>query len=82
MSSESAQLVKDVPLAVARIEKTILEALLTNHLSLDKDIWNVLVKEAEMCIRDRVTIVILPGICYIERFVPDCLLSMSSLRER
>ena len=48
MSSESAQLVKDVPLAVARIEKTILEALLTNHLSLDKDIWNVLVKEADV----------------------------------
>lgn len=48
MSNETAQLVKDVPLAVARIEKTILEALLTNHLSLDKEIWNVLVKEADV----------------------------------
>ena len=48
ISSEAAQLVKDVPLAVARIEKTILEALLTNHLSLDKEIWNVLVKEADV----------------------------------
>lgn len=48
ISSEETQLVKDVPLAVARIEKTILEALLTNHLSLDKEIWNVLVKEADV----------------------------------
>lgn len=48
MSNETAQLVKDVPLAVARIEKTILEALLTNHISLDKDNWNVLVKEADV----------------------------------
>ena len=45
ISQESAQLVKDIPLAVARIEKTILEALLTKHLSLDMDSWNVLVKE-------------------------------------
>lgn len=48
MSNETAQLVKDVPLAVARIEKTILEALLTNHISLDKVNWNVLVKEADV----------------------------------
>lgn len=48
ISQESAQLVKDIPLAVARIEKTILEALLTKHLSLDKDSWNVLVKEADV----------------------------------
>lgn len=48
MSSETAQLVKDVPLAVARIEKTILEALLTNHISLDKETWSVLVKEADV----------------------------------
>lgn len=48
MSKEIAQLVKDVPLAVARIEKTILEALLTNRLSLEKDSWNVLVKEADV----------------------------------
>lgn len=48
LSQESAQLVKDIPLAVARIEKTLLEALLTKHLSLDKDSWNVLVKEADV----------------------------------
>lgn len=48
MSNETAQLVKGIPLAVARIEKTILEALLTNHLSLEKDSWNVLVKEADV----------------------------------
>ena len=32
MSHETAQLVKDVPVAVARIEKTILEAVLTHDL--------------------------------------------------
>ena len=48
MSHETAQLVKDIPLAIARIEKTILEALLTNHLSLEKENWNVLVKEADV----------------------------------
>ncbi|MGM9794967.1 MAG: DEAD/DEAH box helicase [Candidatus Aphodosoma sp.] len=48
ISQESIQLVKDIPLAVARIEKTILEALLTKQLSLDKGNWNVLVKEADV----------------------------------
>lgn len=48
ISEEAAQLVRDIPLAVARIEKTILEALMTKHLSLDKDRWNVLVVEADV----------------------------------
>lgn len=48
INQESSQLVKDIPLAVARIEKTILEALLTKHLSLDKDNWKILVKEADV----------------------------------
>ncbi len=36
------------PIGVARIQKTILEALMTNKLSIDDREWNVLVKECDV----------------------------------
>lgn len=40
--------IRDVPLAVARLEKIIIEAILTGHVSLDTSKWKVLVKEADV----------------------------------
>lgn len=44
----AADLIRNVPLAVARIEKTIIEAVLTGHLSIEDDKWRVLVKEGDV----------------------------------
>ncbi len=44
----AADLIRHVPLAVARIEKTIIEAVLTGHLSIENEKWNVLVKEGDV----------------------------------
>ena len=42
------QLLREIPIAVARIEKVIIEAVLTGHISLFKDVWNVVVKENDV----------------------------------
>lgn len=42
------QLLREIPIAVARIEKVIIEAVLTGHISLSKDVWNVVVKENDV----------------------------------
>lgn len=39
---------RNIPIAVARMEKTIVEAVLTGHISIDKEEWNVLVKENDV----------------------------------
>jgi ATP-dependent DNA helicase RecQ len=44
----NTDLIKNVPIAVARIQKTIIEALLTKHISIDTPHWKVLVKEADV----------------------------------
>lgn len=44
----TADLIRQVPLAVARIEKTIIEAVLTGHLSIEDKKWRVLVKEGDV----------------------------------
>ena len=44
----AADLIRHVPLAVARIEKTIIEAVLTGHLSIEDEKWHVLVKEYDV----------------------------------
>ena len=41
-------LLRQIPLAIARIEKVIIEAILTGHLSLDLPKWDVLVKENDV----------------------------------
>lgn len=41
-------LIKSVPLAVARIQKTVIEAILTGHISLESNLWKVLVKESDV----------------------------------
>lgn len=43
-----AELIKNVPLAVARIEKTIIESILTGHLSINQPKWKILVKEGDV----------------------------------
>lgn len=48
IGGEAADLIKYVPLAVARIEKTIIEAILTGHISINDDKWHVLVKECDV----------------------------------
>ncbi|MDE7351424.1 MAG: recombinase RecQ, partial [Muribaculaceae bacterium] len=48
ISGTAADLIRFVPLAVARIEKTIIEAILTGHLSIEDEKWHVLVKEADV----------------------------------
>ncbi len=42
------QLLRDIPIAIARIEKVIIEAVLTGHISILKNEWNVLVKENDV----------------------------------
>ena len=44
----AADMIRNVPLAVARVEKTIIEAVLTGHLSIDEKKWRVLVKECDV----------------------------------
>lgn len=41
-------ILKNTPIGVARIEKVVIEAVLTGHISLDKDTWKVLVKENDV----------------------------------
>ncbi len=48
LGGEAAYLIRHIPLAVARIEKTIIEAILTGHLSLENEMWHVLVKEGDV----------------------------------
>ncbi|MBD5174171.1 MAG: ATP-dependent DNA helicase RecQ [Bacteroidales bacterium] len=48
IDGEASYLIKNVPLAVARIEKTIIEAVLTCHISIEEDSWRVLVKESDV----------------------------------
>lgn len=48
LSGIAADLIRNVPLAVARVEKTIIEAVLTSHLSIDNEKWRVLVKEGDV----------------------------------
>ena len=47
-SDDTAKLVRNVPLAVARLQKVIIEAVLTGHLSINQDKWKVLVKEHDV----------------------------------
>lgn len=42
------KLLREIPIAIARIEKTIIEAVLTGHISILDDHWNVLVKECDV----------------------------------
>lgn len=42
------QLLRDIPIAIARIEKVIIEAVLTGHISILEKEWNVLVKENDV----------------------------------
>ena len=45
---ENRKILEEIPVGVARIEKVIIEAILTGHISLDKEEWNVLVKENDI----------------------------------
>lgn len=42
------KLLREIPIGVARIEKVIIEAILTGHISLDSETWNVVVKENDV----------------------------------
>jgi hypothetical protein len=42
------ELLRKIPLAIARIEKVVIEAILTGHISIDDKKWNVLVKESDV----------------------------------
>lgn len=42
------ELLRKIPLAVARIQKVIIEAVLTGHISIDNKQWKVLVKESDV----------------------------------
>ncbi|MDE5877466.1 MAG: DEAD/DEAH box helicase [Muribaculaceae bacterium] len=48
IGEEGNYLIKNVPLAVARIQKVIIEAILTEHLSIEEKKWRVLVKESDV----------------------------------
>lgn len=48
VSDSTKALIKSVPLAVARIQKTVIEAILTGHISIESEKWNVLVKESDV----------------------------------
>lgn len=41
-------LLRNIPIGIARIEKVIIEAVLTGHISIEKDNWSVLVKENDV----------------------------------
>lgn len=42
------QVLREIPIAIARIEKVIIEAVLTGQISISKDVWNVVVKENDV----------------------------------
>ena len=42
------QLLREIPIAIARIEKVIIEAILTGHISVSKGEWDVVVKENDV----------------------------------
>lgn len=42
------ELLRKVPICVARMQKTIIEALITNRISIDNKKWKVLVKECDV----------------------------------
>lgn len=41
-------LLKQIPLAIARVQKVIIEAVLTGHISIEDSTWNILVKECDV----------------------------------
>lgn len=45
---DTRKLLEEIPVGVARIEKVIIEAILTGHISIDKCEWNVIVKENDI----------------------------------
>lgn len=45
---ENKELLVKVPIGIARIQKVIIEAVLTGHISIDQNEWNVLVKENDV----------------------------------
>lgn len=46
--AQNEELLQDIPVAIARIEKVVIEALLTGHISLSNKEWSVLVKENDV----------------------------------
>lgn len=46
--SLNIDLLREIPIGIARIEKVIIEAVLTGHLSLSDKEWNVVVKENDI----------------------------------
>lgn len=48
IDNRTKNLIKLVPLAVARIQKTVIEAILTGHISVEDNSWKVLVKEGDV----------------------------------
>ncbi len=44
----NVDLLREIPIAIARIEKVVLEAVLTGRISLSKEVWNVVVKENDV----------------------------------
>lgn len=48
IEGNAVYLIHQIPLAVARIEKTIIEAVLTGHISIEDEKWHVLVKEGDV----------------------------------
>lgn len=42
------ELLRQIPIGIARIQKVIIEAVLTGHISLDTKVWKVLVKECDV----------------------------------
>jgi superfamily II DNA helicase RecQ len=48
LNEEDMEILKNSPIAIARLEKVILEAMLTNKISYNKDKWSVLVKEEDV----------------------------------
>lgn len=45
---ENKNLLCKVPIGIARIQKVIIEAVLTGHISIEQEEWNVLVKENDI----------------------------------
>lgn len=48
LPKKDEELLRKIPIAVARIEKTIIEALIIDKLSISDERWNVLVKENDV----------------------------------
>lgn len=46
--SDNEQLLRKIPIAIARLQKVIIEAVLTNQISINEPEWNVLVKESDV----------------------------------